>query len=93
MITRVEKMEIVRGQLNRVSKNNGWDVEFKIEQIANKVDALVKKAKRTYNKFMKQTSTGSAVEDPVNLQVCTLSRSFDKRDFLSCPYFPCWPSC
>ena len=67
MITRAEKLEIVRGQLNRVSKNNSWDVEFNIEQIANKMDALVKKAKRTSNKFMKRTSTGLAVEDLVNL--------------------------
>ena len=71
MLTENEKLEVVREKLDETSEEEGWGLIFSAEQVQNKVDALKKKVKKTYDKFTKKTATGSAVESKIDLQVST----------------------
>ena len=68
MMTKAEKVDLVLKKLNGQSKENEWDLDLSTDQIVNKLDTLSKKARRTYDKFRKSTSTGSAVNDLYDLQ-------------------------
>ena len=74
MLTKQEKLDTTQAKLNKKSTEEQWGIEFTSEQIANKVDALTKKAKKTYEKFRKVTSTGSVVPDKYDLEVCAVNR-------------------
>ena len=58
MLTKEEKLDTVQRWLNKKSAEEYWGFEFTTEQIANKIDALQTKAKKTYDKFKKLTSSG-----------------------------------
>ena len=60
--------DLVLKKLNGQSKENEWDLDLSTDQFVNKLDTLSKKARRTYDKFRKSTSTGSAVNDLYDLQ-------------------------
>ena len=77
MRTKQEKLEVVKEALNVESAKENWGLEFSAEQISNKIDNLVKKAKKTYEKFRRATATGSAVESKFDLEVC-LAESGEK---------------
>ncbi len=40
MLTKQEKLELVREKLNEASKENSWGVEYTVEQTGNKLDHL-----------------------------------------------------
>ena len=71
MLTEKERLEVVREKLNETSEEESWGLVFSAEQVQNKVDALKKKVKKTYDTFTKKTATGSAVESKIDLQVST----------------------
>ena len=60
MLTKAEKLDSVKKKLNEASAEESWGVQFMTDQIANKLDSLLKKAKRLYAKFCKNaTAPGS----------------------------------
>ena len=71
MMTNVEKYKTVAPKLNVFMGERGWP-SVSVDQVKNKVDTLVAKKKKVYEIFRRKSSTGSAVDDELDLEVSTL---------------------
>ena len=63
MMTRAEKEAEATTRLNAYSTEIGSTVVFTKDQVSNKIDSLKKKGKALYDRFKRETSSGSAVLD------------------------------
>ena len=67
----VEKYKTVATKLNSFMGERGWP-SVSVDQVKNKLDVLVAKKKKVYEIFRRKSSTGSAVDDELDLEVSTL---------------------